>query len=52
MVQELAELPAAVAAEAPADHLAGGHVDGCEQRGSAAALAIMGAPFGLAAAQR
>ena len=47
VVEELAEFLAAVTAEAPADHLAGGDVEGREQRGRAVALVIVGSPFRL-----
>ena len=45
VVEELAEFLAAVAAEALADHLAGGDVEGREQRGRA--VALVGSPLRL-----
>ena len=50
--QELAELPASVALVALPDDLSGGDVEGCEQRGRAVALVVMGAPLDPAGAQR
>ena len=52
VIQELAELRAAVAPVALSDDLACGDVKGCEQRGGALALVVMGAPLDLAGPQR
>ena len=48
LVEELEELRCPVAGEALADHLAGGDVQGGEQRGCAVALVVVAAARGLA----
>lgn len=50
VVEKLAKLLAT--AEALADHLAGGDVEGCEQGSRAVALVVVGPPFRLPWAQR
>ena len=52
VIQELAELHAAVAPIALSDDLACGDVKGCEERGRAVALVIVSAPLDLPRAQR
>ena len=52
VIQELTELCAAMAPVALSDDLACGDVKGGEQRGSAIALLVMGAPLDLAGTQR
>ena len=50
-VEKLAELPRPVTAKALADDLAGGDVEGGEQRGRAVAFVIVAAPLDLARTQ-
>src|SRR5262245_16752318 len=50
--RKLAELDRAVAWEALADHLAGGHIERGKQAGGAVSNIVVGAPLGLARPQR
>src|SRR3984893_13947734 len=52
LIQELAELGGAMATVALADNLAGGEVEGSEQRGRSMADIVMAAPRRLAGAHR
>ena len=52
VIEEPADVRGAVAPVALSDDVARGDVKGCEQRGRAMALVVMGAPLDLAGQQR